>query len=607
MTSPPADGAVSLPDCSHVVEDVESDDLLSVLDTAAVIEALAEHGPAGVRDLVERQSGENSELARRIERLRALLKRQASARVSRVLEEYDRRDHELELDRKARADEVDREMAALEARLAEARKIHLGPVLDAGLLDDVQHALLLPTASWMQPPPAPTVWERIRAFFARIAAFFRGLFRRRSKTPVAPSKERTIPLATLLPVGRALTPSELAEALARLSPGQQQELETSVTRDISERERQLAREAEAKRKEAEAQRRRLEEERTEAERRAQREADQWARQAEEQRLRRELSERGLVTEQGGQLSITYSLVERFAKLVLEAESHSLPGDVRMSLKGGASTGVYEKARLRIDDEVARLDIPSSILAARQAGSRHIDESTSYVFREILAERVHVVLALDKSGSMGEAEKLPAAKKALLALYVAVRRRYPDATIDVIAFDNEVRLLDLVQLWETPPGSFTNTGEALRTAFLLLRPSRANRKEVYLVTDGLPEAYTDADGRIRSGHLDKAMEYALGRAQELTSVKPLRCTLVLIKSQNPDYERAARLLTHQLHGELVVTEPQRLGFELLVRWASGKEQTRHPRPESGPPPVATTTPAAGPTGAKRRRRDRRMGG
>jgi len=606
MTAPPAEAAIRLPDCSHVVEDVESDDLLSAIDGAAVIEALAEHGPGGVRDLLDRQATENSELAHRIARLRELLKRQASSRVARILEEYDRRAHEVELDRAARADELGREMAALEARLAQARQIHLGSLIEGPLLEEVSQALLLPTASWMQPPPPPSLWERIRAFFARIAAFFRGLFHRGPRSKAPAREERTLPLATFLPIGRALTPSELSEALAQLTPRQQEELETSVTRDISERERALAREAEAKRKEAEAQRRRLEEERTEAERRAQREADQWARQAEEQRLRRELSERGLVSEKGGQLSITYSLVERFAKLVLESESRSLPGDVRMSLKGGASTGVYEKARLRISDEVAHLDIPSSILAARQSGSRHIDESTSYVFREILAERVHVVLALDKSGSMGEGEKLPAAKKALLALYVAVRRRYPDATIDVIAFDNEVRLLDLVQLWETPPGSFTNTGEALRTAFLLLRASRANRKELFLVTDGLPEAYTDTDGRTKSGNLDRAMEYALGRAQELTSVKPLRCTMVLIKSENPDYEKAARLLTHQLNGELVVTEPQRLGIELLVRWASGKEQARRVPAEPGQPPLVTT-PAAGPKGARRRRRDRRMGG
>jgi Mg-chelatase subunit ChlD len=606
MTAPPAEAAAPLPDCSHVVEDVESDDLLEALDSAAVIEALAERGPAGVRDLVQQRSTENAELGRRIARLRELLRRQASTRVARILDAYDERTRQLELDRAARAEDLRHEMDALEARLAEARQIHLGPGFDATLLDDVQHALLLPTASWMQPPPTPSFWERIWAFFHRIAAFFRGLFRRRARSP-PPRRERTVPIATLLPVGRALTPSELSEAMARLTPRQHEELESSVTREISERERALAREAEATRKEAEAQRRRLEEERAEAERKARREADQWTREAEEQRLRRELSERGLVNETGGQLSITYSLVERFARLVLEAESRSLPGDIRMSLRGGASTGVYEKARLRISDEVAHLDIPSSILAARQAGSRHIDEGTSYVFREILAERVHVVLALDKSGSMGEGGKLPAAKKALLALYVAVRRRYPDATIDVVAFDNEVRLLDLVQLWETPPGSFTNTGEVLRTAYLLLRASRANRRELFVVTDGLPEAYTEPGGGIRSGNLDRAMKYALQRAQELTTVRPLHATMILIKSDNPDYEKAARLLTHALGGELVVTEPQRLGIELLVRWASGKEETRRapaePRPPTPRPPPAAERPRTG----KRRRRDRRMGG
>ncbi|MCI4362653.1 MAG: hypothetical protein L3J77_05635, partial [Thermoplasmata archaeon] len=105
------------------------------------------------------------------------------------------------------------------------------------------------------------------------------------------------------------------------------------------------------------------------------------------------------------------LVERFARLVLEEETKQLPADVRLSLAGGASTGMYEKARLRQPDEIAHMDLPGSILAARQAGLRHIDESTSLVYREVTSERVHVVLAFDRSGSMAEGEKLPAAKKA----------------------------------------------------------------------------------------------------------------------------------------------------------------------------------------------------
>jgi uncharacterized protein with von Willebrand factor type A (vWA) domain len=378
-----------------------------------------------------------------------------------------------------------------------------------------------------------------------------------------------------------------------------------VEGSIRTRERELEREAEEKRRAAEAQRRELEREREEARRRAERETDQIVRDAEQRRVERELKERGFVAERGGELAVTYGLVERFARLLLEETSRQLPGDVRLSLRGGGSTGIYEKARLRRLEEVARLDVPSSLLEARLVGSRHIDEATSYVYREITSERVHVVVAFDRSGSMSEGGKLDAAKKALLALYVAIRRRYPDATIDVLAFDNTVAALDLVELWECKPGAFTNTAEALRAAHLLLQSSRANRRELFLITDGLPEAYTDDLGQVRSGQLDVAMERALERARELATVAPLRSAVILLKSEHPEYEAAARAIARTLGGEMVVTEPTHLGIELLVRWAHGTESEQRPRTTVAAGPPA----AAGPRGprARRRRTDRRMGG
>jgi len=402
--------------------------------------------------------------------------------------------------------------------------------------------------------------------------------------------------------GRTLGASPLGDTLARLSAPQRQELTDRVSRSLQGRERDLQREAEERRRTVEAQRRRLEEERAEAQRRAEAETERRLRDAEQHRLERELKERGFVAERGGELAVTYGLVERFARLLLEEESRRLPGDVRLSLKGGGATGVYEKARLRRPEEVAHLDVPGSLLEARLVGSRHIDESTSYVYREITSERVHVVLAFDRSGSMSEDGKLDAAKKALLALYVAVRRRHPDATIDLLAFDNTVTVLDLVELWETRAGAFTNTAEAIRAAHLLLQASRASRRELYLITDGLPEAYTADDGSVRSGQLDEALEHALARARELATVTPLRSTLVLLKSPHPEYEVAARSIARTLGGELVVTDPGRLGVELLVRWAHGSEVEHRLAPPAPPPP---TVPPAG--RGRKRRADRRMGG
>jgi len=499
---------------------------------------------------------------------------------------------------------VAEQIAELEERLRSARATDWSRLPSPDLLDDVRNALLLPDASWNRPPPPPGILSRIGAAIARFFAWLRGLFSRKRTARPTPSKGRRMLFATAAADGRSIGPSELGNALAQLSGSERQELANNVTGSLKSRERGIEKEAEEKRRQAEAQRRRLEEERAEAQRRAEADAESRVRHAEERRVERELKERGFVAEHRGELVVTYGLVERFARLLLAEESQRLPGDIRMSLRGGGSTGVYEKARLQRPEEIAHLDVPGSLLAARLTGSKHIDESTSYVFREVTSERVHVVLAFDRSGSMSEEGKLDAAKKALLALYVAIRRRYSDATIDVLAFDNEVQVLDLVELWECRAGAFTNTAEALRAAHLLLRASRATRRELYLLTDGLPEAYTDEDGRVRSGQLDVAMEHALVRARELSTVVSLKSTVLLLKSEHPEYEPAARAIARTLRGEMVVTDPAHLGVELLVRWAHGEETERRLTTTA---PLAPPAPPRAAARSRRRKSDRRMGG
>ncbi|HXQ49196.1 MAG TPA: hypothetical protein VN842_05425 [Thermoplasmata archaeon] len=581
-----------------------SDDLLDALDSAALIRALAEQGVDGARRLLRASAESDPELRERLERLRARLRRQADRRVERIVTQYDQRIAELEQLRVRSDAEVAAQIAALEARLAAARSADWSTVPSGEWLGDVEAALLLPDASWNRPPPRPGLGARLRAFFARLLAWFRSLFSRKKTPAPARTSGRTVTFAVATPSGRGLGSSDIGEALARLSPPQREELSETVSNRLRSRERELAKEAEEKRRASEAQRRRLEEERAEAERRARADTESRVKEGEAHRFERELKERGFVAERGQSLVVTFGLVERFARLLLEEETRRLPEGTRLSLRGEGATGVYEKARLRRAEEVAHLDVPGSLLAARMAGQRHIDESTSYVYREVTSERVHVVLAFDRSGSMDESGKLDAAKKALLALYVAIRRRHPDATIDLLAFDNEVAVLDLVTLWECTAGSFTNTAEALRAAHLLLQSSRANRREFYLITDGLPEAYTAEDGKVRSGQLDVAMEQALGRASELATVRPLRTTVVLLKSAHPEYEAAARSIARTLGGELVVTDPGRLGVELLVRWAHGVETERRLLP---PAPVALAPVLPGAGWGRRRRGDRRMGG
>ncbi len=599
--TPPSSGAIDLPDCSSFPEDVVSDDLLDRLDSKELIRALAEGGFAAAKALLDERSRTDPALAQQIAEMRERLRRQAERQLGRTMGEYDRRIVDLETIGRKNAAQVAEELAALEAQRKRVRTLDLSG-FDDQLLGEVRSALLLPDQPWMHPKK-PGILDRLRALFARIAAFFRKLFGRKGEDAPSKGVGRPLTIAMLSSSGRTLGRSELGDAISALDARDRERLTDTVDRSYRAQEREVERAAEEKRRQAESQRRELEAERKEAEHRAVREADRKVRDAEEHRLERELKERGFVTERGGELAVTYGLIERFARLVLEEETRQLSADVRLSLAGSASTGIYEKARLRRSEEIAHLDLPGSLLAARLEGSRHIDETTSYVFREVTAERVHVVLVFDKSGSMSEGGKLPAAKKALLALYVAIRKRHPEATIDVLAFDNEVQVLDLLELWECAPGAFTNTAEALHTAHLLLAASRASRKEVYLVTDGLPESYTDRDGRVRSGQLDVAMARAVERARELATVTPLKFTMILLRSEHPEYEVAAREITRTAGGSLVVTDPGRLGVELLVRWAGGSETTQRPVANAPEGPPAPAPAAKG----KKRKADRRMGG
>ena len=575
------------------------------VDAAALVRALAEEGVDGARRLIRERSGEDPALRERLERLRDRLRRQGRRRIEQIVQEYDQQVVALEEVTHRSDEEVARQIAELEERLRSARSVDWSKLPPPDLLDEVRSALLLPSASWNRPPKPPGVFARLRAAFARFFAWLKGLFSRSKKAAPPRTKGRRVVFATAAADGRALGPSELGNALAQLLGPERKELSDHVEGALRSREREIEKAAEEKRRQAEAQRRRLEEERAEAQRRAESDAESRVRAAEERRVERELKERGFVAERRGELVVTYGLVERFARLLLEEESQRLPGDVRMSLRGGGSTGVYEKARLRRPEEVAHLDVPGSLLAARMVGSKHIEESTSYVYREITSERVHIVLAFDRSGSMSEEGKLEAAKKAVLALFVAIRKRYHDATVDLIAFDNEVQVLDLVELWECRAGSFTNTAEALRATHLLLRASRATRRELYLITDGLPEAYTDETGKVRSGQLDVAMEHALERARELSTVSFLKSTVLLLKSKHPEYEPAARAVARTLGGEMVVTDPGHLGVELLVRWARGEETER--RLATTAPELAVAPPKAAQGRGRRRKSDRRMGG
>ena len=285
-------------------------------------------------------------------------------------------------------------------------------------------------------------------------------------------------------------------------------------------------------------------------------------------LVREFEDAGYVRKDDGKKpKITSRLIDRFAEIVLSDELKKLPTKYSWG-KGthGMPQGIYEKKKLQTTAESSRMDIVASLVNARifHPTHRHIEDSDIITHTEMRSNISHVVLIFDKSGSMEENNRILAAKKSVLALYKAVKHRNPQNIVDFIAFDSTVQLMDLLQAWHCTPSGFTNTGEALATAQQLLKDSNADRKLIYLITDGLPEAYTDPrTGEPRAGDLDKSLSVAVQQAKKFKKQYGLKFTIILLEPKENVYTEAAETIAKAAGGSVIVTDPQELATEMLM--------------------------------------------
>ncbi len=281
-----------------------------------------------------------------------------------------------------------------------------------------------------------------------------------------------------------------------------------------------------------------------------------------------LEDSGFITRKGDEFQITANLVDRFAEIVFTAEIRNLPMAYHAIYGASEVEGEYERGKLRMVDEISRMDIVESLVNARMRHpyDKHIYEDDVIIYRDKRGANNHVVLMFDKSGSMDENNRIIAAKKAILALYKAVKERNPRNIVDLVSFDTEVRVMDLLGVWESEAKGFTNTGEAIKTARMLLSESSADRKMVYLITDGLPEAYTE-EGNVFAGDTEKSLTYAINQAKELGQGNDVHLIMILLEAKEKMYIDSAEKIVSASNGKAVVVEPQELAAEMIMDFAA----------------------------------------
>lgn len=612
-----------LPDCDAVAD-------LSVpltdVERSELVKNIFEHGPDAIDRFVQEHSSDVSAIGRAVERFRALLEEQAR----RVRERADS-ERNAWLDRERRAVEPEERALTEEEAAAEERQRRLreklGEILEEGLMADPMVRMVVDAPAPAETKKG--VWTRIRAAFAAIGAaigrFWNWLLMKLGLRKSVPEKKRkpggTALLLDLPHIGDLggleakfegvlLTSPDLRKGFeAKLAPqmGRMERLKLSLARHLSPRSYgRMAREAfkreldkllSRRKKQAEDEGKELDRRIEELRRRRSSLADSLKEkekgmlserdrllaemgkrvqtepaQMAKKKIQEDLARSGLISldPATGRIEITARLVDRFAEIALSAELRNLPSKYTFALgRTAVLQGTYERDRMKTVDEVSRMDIVESMLTSRLAHPGHhaMDDEDVRVNRELSGCSLHVVLVFDKSSSMEENNRILAAKKAVLALYKAIKRRDRRNTVDLVGFDTDVRPMDLVSVWESKPGGFTNTGAALRAAREILERSRADQNIVYLITDGYPEAYTEKDGRSIAGDNERSLASAVAEAGELRRVRNVRLVHILLEPKERIFVDAAEKIVGAAHGKLITTDPARLAAEMLTDYAT----------------------------------------
>lgn len=597
---------LALPDCRATR--ARSAFALSAEDRRELVRRIAERGPQAIDDFIrEREAAGDSLIARKVAQLREELLKRAEELRARLSQQFREREETLEAEYRARLATLQSEEQALRGRIEALRggaslrlesmlrgNRILGIALDRGVaarppwwrrvlraLGRALRVLLFPFL-WLLRLLTPTkrVHEKRVGLVVPTAGaplldragdlyLSDGEFRAavRDRLRAAPPRER------LRRAWERLLGREDYESLARRAMEQMlaEETERAQARTASE-ERSLqdtlaelvAREEETRKMRELAER----EMRQQAERDAA-ELERALREAPEREMRDQLVDElrasGLLRQAGEELMPTLQFMDAFAAQVYDEEAGKAQG-ARHGVAGeyAEGEGHHRREPLRSAMEVSRMDIPASLLRARSRHPhvRHMFEDDVVVYREERASNLHVVLIVDRSGSMEDNGRMDAAKRAALALHHAVKQKNRRNTVEVYLMDTSVRAASLRDVWQAKPRGFTNHGAALRLAREAVRRHAGQRTLVYLVTDGLPEAYTK-DGEDVAGHPEKAMTYAKEQAKRLARESGLSgFVMLLLEPEDEMFVEAARALASTAGGRVVAVDPRTLAQTLL---------------------------------------------
>ena len=176
------------------------------------------------------------------------------------------------------------------------------------------------------------------------------------------------------------------------------------------------------------------------------------------------------------------------------------GDHRTPHIGQGDERLPETRNWQFGDDIHQMDVTGTLSNAfRRFGldSWSLREDDLRVHETDHKSTMATALMIDLSHSMvlyGE-DRITPARRTAMALAELIMTRYPDDTLDVIAFGNEAWEVEIGELPYLNVGPYhTNTRAGLQRARDVLHRRKNRNKQIFMITDGKPSCHIE-NGRL----------------------------------------------------------------------------------------------------------------
>jgi uncharacterized protein with von Willebrand factor type A (vWA) domain len=262
-------------------------------------------------------------------------------------------------------------------------------------------------------------------------------------------------------------------------------------------------------------------------------------------------------------------------------AHGGPGDHATARAGVGGEVLSETRPFGPGDDLALVDWNRSFrnAALRSPGEGLVLAKDDLEVRETEQRTTcATVVLLDISHSMilyGE-DRITPAKQVAIGLAQLITTRYPKDRLEVVLFGDDAQRVPVARLPYVEVGPYhTNTRAGLRMARGLLERSKAENRQVFMITDGKPSALTEEGGRIYKNPMGLDRRIVNKTLEEATTLrrKGITVTTFMIAS-DPDLVQFVDSFTRLNKGRAYYSSPDRLGSYLFVDYIRNRRRWVH---------------------------------